>query len=345
MGSGIRTTPAKPLHIEPLGQLVDPINNRKAQIPYTPRDILLDPYPLPDRIRDNFYTTLVRLPKVIAAGLRGDRDYNFSDFLALAKVPYWLGGIGLIGVFSVVDRIGLAGTKAGVAVALYMGGKVLADKLINGLFKVRYGIDLDLMYRDPTGRIEKAYASTEFPRTDLLTAKHYNRIADKIGIPRFVSDRTKAVKEQIPLLMSQNRVLKLVLGNALAMLGAGYFSRSDAWTSLLKLPQEVRQALFGAGNGGPVNRVVSAGQILLVSVADPFKERLFGMPGEAAPWLRRSVLGVLGAGLAFTVWQGLNVIRKRQYEPSASLLIPANSAFTPFLRTLSTGGSAAGDAS
>ena len=275
--------------------------------------------------------------KSFSNGLRGDRDFNFTDFLQLAKIPYWLGGIGLVAVFAAVDRIGLNGTKAGAAVALYMGGKAVADLMIDSVFKARYGMNMDLSYRDPEGRINKVFASTEFPRIDLLKDKHYHHIADKLGIPTFVADRTKAVKEQIPLNISQNRVLKLVLGNTLAMVGAGYLSRSDAWASVLKLPQEIGHALAGKGNGGLVNRIVSATQIAATSLAEPFKERLFGLPNEASPWLRRTALGVMGAGALFTLWQSLNVVRKREYEASSSLIMSTQSPFVSILKA-SNGG-------
>lgn len=175
---------------------------------------------------------LVDIPGSIGRGLQGDKTVSFHEFLQMALVPYYLGGAMLYNSFRQGgDHNGIA-KKQGVGILLYYAGMGLADNLIDGFVKHKYAIDLDLKYKNEKGEIRKVFESVDFTRWDLLTDKDWEKIGDRLGIPRDIPDRDTTIKAEIHKIQVRARAWKLVLGATFAATGVGLISKHDCWKSL-----------------------------------------------------------------------------------------------------------------
>lgn len=205
------------------------LSKRRKELPV---DVLLDYTPL-DKGLQAIKTLFSTLPKTLVKGLRGDKDFSFSDAMLVAKVPYYLGGAFLASSF-LLGGNKLEGIRQGTAVILYLLGTAGSNFAINTLYRLRYGVDLTMMYRSKNGNIEKVFASADFPRFDLLKHHHYQRMAKKMGIPPEVYEQDGAVREQLRYITSSSRALKLIVANLFSAIGAGYLARSNAWAEVPK---------------------------------------------------------------------------------------------------------------
>ena len=90
-----------------------------------------------------------KLPKYAVEGLKGNEDANFFEFLQLGKIPYWVGGLVLVGCFAAGGKssIPLAKQKA-AGVLLYYLAAMAAKALINKPVKFFKGVDLNRKYDD-----------------------------------------------------------------------------------------------------------------------------------------------------------------------------------------------------
>lgn len=150
-----------------------------------------------------------------ARGLKGNRNANFYEFLAMGVVPYIIGSGMLMAVFGGVaplfksahDRAAASsiGKKMSLGVLFYGFAKKISESFLKVPFKLKYGIDPDIPYRkevpqlpqgknyaDPEKLYEyhKAFESVDFPRWDLFYDKKefgesrnawYNEVAKKMG--------------------------------------------------------------------------------------------------------------------------------------------------------------------
>lgn len=171
------------------------------------------------------------IPTSIARGLQGDRSVSFHEFLQMAALPYYLGGAMLFNCFRAGGDIATA-KKQGAGVALYYAGIALGNKFVNGFVKQKYGVDLDLAYRAENGSIHKVFESADFTRWDLLKQEDWDKLGDKLGIPRDVVDRDTAVKTEVGKILVKARAWKLVLGATFAATGAGFIARNKGWENL-----------------------------------------------------------------------------------------------------------------
>ncbi len=305
----------------PQVNLVDPITSKRLQLdtPFSDRLLHLD---ATDKMRLTFLNTFVVLPRAILRGLRGNSDFSFSDFLNVAKIPYYLGGAVLAASFAAGGAKKDFARQA-VGVALYYLGVSAANHGINVLYKLRDGVDLSMRYRRFNGDIEKAFASTQFPRIDLLKEEDYRHMMDKMGIPETVADPHREVSDNIKNIISTSRADKLILGNVLAAIGAGYIARSDAWARLLDAGRLLKTIWRDPNGGGPLNRLSSSGEAMWGLARRGWSEKVFGYAGEKSPWLRRNVLLVGMAIIATTVAHCMGGRRSRNYEsPLYTALAP-----------------------
>ncbi len=132
-------------------------------------------------------TLLTYFPK----GFMGSKNSNFHEFLSMGRVPYVIGSIMLIGLYSFANGKYNVQDKAsannaakcfGAGVVMYAIGKWLTKKIAHLGIKMSTGVPLDLRYtrKIPTlpepgqekGIVEKEYAgvfeSVDFFRKDLL---------------------------------------------------------------------------------------------------------------------------------------------------------------------------------
>lgn len=299
--------------------LIDPITAKEWNIHHVPVDKILD-YSFLDKVAYNLKTLFVTLPKTVYKGLRGDADFSFSDFMLISQIPYYLGGLVLTMSF-MAGRNKPTAIRQGVGVGLYYLGAMAASKAVNFIYKKRYGVDLDLMYRRADGRVEKVFASVDFPRFDLLSQKQLRTMQDKMGIPSTVADRDQACREQLFRIISSARSMKLILGNVLAAAGAGYFARTDAWARLLD-GHGTLKTIWTASRGNILERVSKTGLWAKSIIGPAVQEKVMGTPGEVAPWLRKLTLAGIGATILLCLAESMNVLKLKRYESSPITLIP-----------------------
>lgn len=312
--------PPAPGTVLPSGNLIDPITAKERNIHHVPVDKLLD-YNQLDHLSHDLKTLFVTLPKTVVKGLKGDPSFSFSDFMLISKIPYYMGGAVLAYSF-LAGRDKPSFVRQGVGVMLYYAGVTLANRLVDFIYKQRYGVDLNQKYRRADGRVEKVFASADFARFDLLTPKHYQEMQEKMGIPPTVADRDQACREQLFRLISSSRAIKLVLGNVLAAIGAGYLARTDLWSRLLGRESTLGTIWRDPAGGGVLNRLNDTWVALKSFVGPALKEKIQGVPGEASPWLRKVTLGsLLGIG-ALCVYESLNGVKSKRFESSPITLIP-----------------------
>ena len=192
-----------------------------------PKEIILKQNFL-QQLRDDFKETFIQLPKTVVMGLRGSSNFTFSDKMRLATIPYYLGGAFLC-LSYVAGRDMVRGGRQFMAVLFYVLGIGITNKLIDTIYKLKYGINLNLRYRTLTGGKEKVFASSDFPRFDLLSQEHYKKLARGFHIPPDTNDTQGAVNNKLKETINQSRVLKIVLGNLAAVFGAGYFAQTKMW--------------------------------------------------------------------------------------------------------------------
>ncbi len=170
----------------------------------------------------------VELPKAVWRGLQGTPEYTFGDFLLIGKVPYYLGGATLAAIFA-MGRHGLTLARQGPAIAMYYLAIGLSNMLINQSVKSNTGLDLGLKYKNALGKLKPVYGDATFSRYDLVPKATYQHMAKKMGIPLSVADPDDEVQSVIADMLPRIRLAKMVLGNTLAAVAAGYLARTDEW--------------------------------------------------------------------------------------------------------------------
>jgi hypothetical protein len=286
------------------------------------------------------HETFIKLPKTIYHGLRGDPHFTFSNFLNVTAIPYYAGGAFLAYSFA-AGGAKVDAARQAVGVALYYLGTLGANKSIDSFYKMKTGVDLNLKFRKANGDIERVFASTDFPRFDLLEGKDYRRMMKQLGVPDDVADPKREVQDQVRTIISAARADKLIFGNILALVGAGYIARSDAWTSLFKVKDGGWSNLKNIWNlqdkteGNLLTRLVHTGTHINSKIADPLKEAFMGKVKSAsqdpnafkkAQYLRYGVLGTTGAMAAMIFghsWIASSRSRKSFESPFITNLSPA----------------------
>lgn len=325
-------TARTPLSPPPLN-LVDPITSKHLHLDSPFQDKLYDPkgwQGIKQALKENFIET----PRAVVNGLKGDSSYTFTDFLTITKIPYYLGGAILALSFRAGrDKVNFV--RQGIGVGLYYLGIIAANKAIDAIYKMRYGIDLGMKYKKPNGDIEKVFASADFPRLDLLTPQHYQMMRGKMGIPENIADPKAETNEEIKRIISVSRADKLILGNILAALGAGYLARSNGWARLLGKQGTFRKIWSDPLQGGVINKLANTATALKGILIQGFREKITGLPGESAPWLRKSVLGGVLAlsGLVLThAW----FTRRPGQKYESAMLMPSLGQGDAYFKTPDT---------
>lgn len=283
--------------------------------------------------RRNLHTAFVTLPKALVAGLRGSEDYTFSDFMLLGRVPYYLGGLVLTSLFVAASPAPAPGKlnalKQGLGALFYYTGVKTANGLVNSLYKWRYGVDLGQKYKSANGRIEEVFASHDFVRIDLLNDDQYETMRQKMDIPSDINDPKGAVQEQLRRIVSASRATKLIVGNLLAVIGAGYLARTDAWAHLLGVPDALKRVFADFKQTGSIrNLVARTGAILKEALASPLGEKLGPRGGH--PMSKLLALSGLALGLSWAViHNAFFVVERKDYVRSRYASQPLAEAKPP----------------
>jgi hypothetical protein len=199
---------------------------------------------------------VTKIPDYIYGGLKGDPDSNFYEFLQLCKVPYFIGGPVLTGMFaaginnfSIASNLAAKGAakKMALGVALYYVGAELAKSVIDVPVKFFRGVDLNHPYKDVVDLREgspldmpqnkkkelghSVYESIDFTRWDLLYNNkaqksdainaNYDKIAKKYGIKNNVNDSDATLKDKIKDTIIMSRAYKYLLSVPFVVLGLG----------------------------------------------------------------------------------------------------------------------------
>lgn len=315
-------------------ELMDPATRKKLKQESAFSDRLLH-YNAWQKAKLDAYNLFVALPRQVVRGLRGDPQYTFSSFLNVAQLPYYLGGAFLVLSFRFGrDKINVA--RQALGVMLYYLGITAANKGIDALYRVRSGVDLDQRYEKPNGDTDRVFGSINFSRKDLYKEKDYEEPLRKLGIPKDIADPHQEVREQMQQIASDGLVDKLLLGNLLAAVGAGYLARTDTVAHLLN-DSTWRQLklIWQAPKGGPKSCLSMQLGRTLQTLTAPFgtlwRQKVAGHADELTSQkiFRTSVLwgtGVLGASILIHALRS-NTGAHRRYAPSG--LTPPASANTP----------------
>lgn len=226
--------------------------NRKNNKDKTP-DYSSFPSIAQDKNRAKF-NTAKNIPSYVARGLKGDPNFNFYEFMQITKIPYFLGGPGLVvTILAGKNLLDMRANKAakfnakGMALgcALYYIMTAIAKKCVDIPVRVARGVDLNQTYTNVV--ISKAensagqgrqklehhniYESSKFVRWDLLYNKdgktpreinsNYNKISKKMGMSDSINDSDSAVKPLIMKLIKESRAWKYIISVFAVMLGVG----------------------------------------------------------------------------------------------------------------------------
>ena len=274
----------------------------------------------------NLQNAFINTPKQVLHGLQGDQDSTGAHLLNIATIPYYLGGAFLAGSFAAGGNR-RAFIQQSVGVALYYMGISAANNSINGLCKATSGVDLDLRYKRPDGEIQKVYDSLDFSRSDLLEATDYDKMTRKMGIPGDIADPRQEVRQRSRLIASDAKTDKLVLGNLLAAIGAGWIARHVPWSRLM--PQDIGREIVGVWRHDATKlpeKFKQIGHILKETTGTIWTEAITGAPGEKEPNLRRGVLGgmtILSGLLGWDIIHTAHSSDNRDYQaPQIDRLAP-----------------------
>lgn len=174
---------------------------------------------------DKFSNALTLYP---AKGLKGSKNSNFYEFLTMGSVPYIVGSLTLMSVFSASKhyapfqkmKAASIGNKLALGVLFYGLMKNISKSFVNVPIKALTGIDTErpyakVIYELPDNKNDtditsieyhKVFESVEFPRYDLLYGDEtkgqkrnyrYDKIAKKLGLGDKLNDSDQDVKPRI----------------------------------------------------------------------------------------------------------------------------------------------------
>lgn len=300
--------------------LLDPVTARERNVSPVPTDRLLPEAGLGDWLASQAKTLCSTLPKTVLKGLRGDTDITTADVALMAKIPYVVTGLTMIGAMALRGQKPAAAGRILAGVAMYYLAVMAANRLVNSLYYHKFGINLNLMFRTAEGGVDRVYRNIDSPRFDLLTPAQYRRMREKMGIPSNLASPDAACREQALRAVNAAESLKIVWSLLFALFGVSYVARSDEWAALLnkrRPPKYLLHKFTSAEGWKRVKEVVT---------------RVFHDPAMSAPRpiSRLSAWG-LPLGLALGVYETMRVLTPRTYES-------APVQFQPWQRTFEAAG-------
>ncbi len=151
--------------------------------------------------------------KYFANGIQGKgNDYSLGRINDLAIK---LGGLGIAAMLATSTGSPLKKGMEFIGLGAWLAAMKLWPKLaINAPIKHFKGVDLDLEYESSNGRRKKFYADPQFICWDMMTDEQINEMGDKLGVPKNIYNRRKAVENKARQVAIQ--------GNALTSATAGF---------------------------------------------------------------------------------------------------------------------------
>lgn len=215
------------------GHYLDPITADKHEIEFFPKDKPLNYNPI-DKMGTVLQTAVLKDPVAIKDGLLGNKNFSFSSFMMAAKVPFLLGGGVLTGMYLLGGVTANPAIAMGIGVGLYMAGQFAAKAVVNTAISLKYkGLDIDQLYlRGSDKHYERMFVSPDWCRTDIMPEAQQKKLEAAFHIPEDTADKKGAVRDNVKAVISQARVLRLLLGNTFAAIGAGLIARDARLTQL-----------------------------------------------------------------------------------------------------------------
>lgn len=195
-----------------------------------------------------------------AKGLTGNKNANFYEFLAMGRIPYFIGCATMIATSSWVNKYFSTfqqskakpiGSAMSLGIVFYGIAKELSKNLVTKPVKFATGVDVNLPYakvvyelpeyKDDTDitsiEYHKVFESTEFPRWDLLYGDekkgekrnvYYDRIARRLGIGDNLADSDQEVKPKIKEIVTNTTSTKNIVSGLWAATGVA-LAFQDPW--------------------------------------------------------------------------------------------------------------------
>lgn len=225
--------------------------NKKKEDIYKNEDHIHRQGPL-SGLNAELYETENALLTYFPKGFMGSKNSNFHEFLAMGRIPYIIGSIMLMGLYSFANKFynaqdaGWAAKAAkcfGAGVVAYAVGNWAVKKIAHAGIKLSTGVPLDLRYirKIPTlpepgqekGIVEKEYAkvfeSVDFFRKDLLLKDselnhgdmHYfnDKIVQKAGYGKDTNSSYQIADPKIRELKARTTALENITSYIMAATG------------------------------------------------------------------------------------------------------------------------------
>ncbi|MCQ2789205.1 MAG: hypothetical protein MJ229_02390 [bacterium] len=201
-----------------------------------------------NRIKAKTYNAS-QIPSYVERGLKGDPDSNFHEFMTISKVPYFIGGPGLVAtilagsnVFDIKANNAAKINGKGMALGClcYYLMTAVAKACVDAPVKLFRGIDLNQKIStnsfnkpyDEEGHSQyrkeyhNLYESSKFIRWNLTNPNEpqyeYNKIAQKMGIPEDAADKDSIMRPIISTTIKRANAWKYLIGAFGVMLGVGF---------------------------------------------------------------------------------------------------------------------------
>ncbi|MEB3245080.1 MAG: hypothetical protein VKJ06_03740 [Vampirovibrionales bacterium] len=333
-----QNTPAEPQKTETFKSdsintgisLTDPITQTERGIKTKISEYVVHLNPL-QKLALSAKNTFIETPKSVVKGLSGSPEFDFGDKMRVAQIPYYLGGLALVGSYLAPGGKNALknALKPALACVGYIVGFPLANATVNTLYKLRYGVDLDMRYHTSKNTIAGVYDSAVFVREDLLPPDDFARMRRKMGIPEGLAAPDWEVKRQLDGLIPAAKVSKLLLGNVLAAVGAGYLAQLPHWQQMPAIIQGVKLALAtpGLSPSQKLRDVVT----VLKRAAVPVVSQL-----KAPRWPGVLAAGSVAGALGYTLLGMHRATTRKQYQTPGNVastfkpLMPNTPAASPF---------------
>ncbi len=218
-----------------------------------------------------------QIPNYVERGMKGDPDANFHEFMTMSKVPYFIGGPGLVA--TILAGTNLFDIKANNAAKFNGKGMALgclcyylmtaaAKACIDTPVKMFRGIDLNQKistnsfnkpYDEDGHSVYKKeyhnlYESSKFIRWNLINPNErqieYDKMAKKMGIPEDANDKDSILRPLISSTIKRANAWKYLIGAFGVMLGVGFGNqkvlKEDFMTGALadiKNPKSVKNVM------------------------------------------------------------------------------------------------------
>ena len=197
-----------------------------------------------------------------AKGLKGDRNSNFYEFLAMGIVPYTIGSLMMMGLFNYTNKFfkphvakaaSRVGTKMALGVLLYGVAKEVSKKFISVPVNMFTGVDINMPYQKWINEFAKSdfspgaksteyhgvYESTDFPYHNILyyikdgepRNYYYDKIAKKLGKGDDLQTADQEVKPAIKKIIVRSKAATSISSFLWAATGVAYAAQ-DSWGDL-----------------------------------------------------------------------------------------------------------------